>query len=179
MEFLNEVSEKEFQAIKELDKTIPQTPKNGTCYWVKVNENDFLHKIYIIIQGTPQNPIGWERFAYDPCLGCYSRRVYNANYYVGDELLEEYPILQTKYFDRIKKMVENFSREEMIQSPLLYLANMKTGPYVIRESVRRHIAAYINYFILKKEKFEPIGNAICMVADDEQFCNSRIPKDFC
>ena len=76
-------------------------------------------------------------------------------------------------------MVENFSREEMIQSPLLYLANMKTGPYVIRESVRRHIAAYINYFILKKEKFEPIGNAICMVADDEQFCNSRIPKDFC
>ena len=42
MEFLNEVSEKEFQVIKELDKTIPQTPKNGTCYWVKVDKNDFL-----------------------------------------------------------------------------------------------------------------------------------------
>jgi len=180
MEFLQEVSKEKCNEIRKLCCPIPQTPDNWTCYWVKVSKNDFLHNIYIIIQGTAQKPIGWERFVYDPCLGCYSQRVYDSGYRISDELMKEYLVLQTEYFDKIKERVENFSRKKMLLSPLLYLANKKTGPYMIRESVRRHIAAYIHYFILKKEKFESISeNAICMIPNDEQFNESKIPNNFC
>lgn len=179
MEFLDKVSEKEFQEIKKLDNTIPKPFPNWKYYWVKVSENDFLHKIHIIPQGTPQDPIGWGRFSPHLCLGHYSKQVLDSGYYIGDELIQEYPELQTKYFNEIKEIAKNFSKQKMLCSPLCYWANKKTGPYVIRESIRRHIAAYIHYFILEEEKLEPISNAICMIPDDEQFNTPIIPNDFC
>ena len=179
MEFLGEVSEKEFQEIKKLDNSIPETFPNWKYYWVKVSEDDFLHKIHIIPQGTSQSPIGWGRFSTHLCLGHYSKQVYDSGYYIGNELMQVYPELQTKNFDKIKNIVENFSRQKMLCSPLCYWANKKTGSYAIRESIRRHVAAYIHYFILEEEKFEPISNAICMIPDDEQFNIPIIPNDFC
>jgi len=180
MEFLNEVSEKECQEIKKLYPPIPSIVDNWKCYRVKVTEDDFLHKIHLIVQGTPQNPIGWERFSLESCLGHYSQQVYNSNYLIPKELFAVYPQLQTKNFDIIKERSKNFSREKMLLEPLLYLANKKTGPYMLRESVRRHIAAYIHYFILRKEKFESISNkAYCIIPNDEQFHETKIPKNFC
>lgn len=179
MDFLREVSEEEFQEIEKLRDITPSIPENWTCYWVKVSKNDFLHNIHIVVQGTPQNPIGWERFAYDTCLGCYSQRVHNSEYRISDELMKVYPKLQTENFDVIKYRVEHFSREKMLRSPLWYQANTKAGPYMIWESVRRHIAAYIYYFILEKEELEPISYAICMLPDDEKFNRSIIPNKFC
>ena len=87
--------------------------------------------------------------------------------------------LQTENFDVIKHRVEHFSREKMLHSPPWYLANKKTGPYMLREGVRRHIAAYIYYFILEKEKFETIDYAICIIPDNKKFNIPRIPNNFC
>ncbi len=181
MEFLDKVSEEECKEIKNLCvSTIPATPDNWTCHRVKVSKNDFLQNIYIIIQGNPQNPIGWEKFVYDPCLRCYSQQVYDSGYRISDELMNEYPILQTENFDEIKRRAENFSRKKMVSCPLLYMANKKTGPYMVLDSVRRHIAAYIHYFILENEEFEPISeNVFCMIPNDKKFNEFRIPTDFC
>ena len=180
MEFLNEVFEEECREIKKLYPPIPRIVDNWKCYRVKVTEDDFLHKIHIIVQGTPQNRIGWERFSPESCLGHYSQQVYNSNYLIPKELFAVYPQLQTKNFDIIKERAENFSREKMLLDPLLYLANKKTGPYMLRESVRRHIVAYIHYFILRKEKFESINNnAYCIISNEEQFYETKIPKNFC
>lgn len=181
MEFVDKVSEEEFQEILNLDSTIPPIPENWACYWVKVSEEDFLHRIHRVIQ-DPSVDLGvWEKFSLDSCLGCFSQQVYESRYRIQDDLMKKYPQLQKDNFDKIKDIVENFCLQKMLYSPLCYLANKKTGPYVIRESIRRHIAAYIHYFILKKEKFEPIVDkkAICMIPDDERYYNYEIPNKFC
>ena len=180
MEFLDEVSETDFQNIMKLDPTIPSILDHWKCHWVKVSEDDFTHNIHIITQGISSDFATWDVFDRHLCLGHYSKKVYDSNYYIGDELKEKYPSFQTQYFDKIKERVENFSREKMLCTPLCYLANERKGPYAIRESIKRHIAAYIHYFILKAEQFEQIdNNAICMIPDDGQFNSPMIPNDFC
>ena len=179
MEFLNEVSEEECQKIKKPYPPIPSIVDNWKCYRVKVTEDDFLHKIHLIVQGF--HPVAtWERFSTDLCLSHYAQKVYNSNYLIPKKLFAAYPLLQTDNFDIIKERANDFSRKKMLLEPLLYLANKKTGPYMLRESVRRHIAAYIHYFILRKEKFESISNnAYCIIPNDEQFYETKIPKNFC
>lgn len=180
MEFNSEVISSDLIRIRELDRTIPESLVNWKYYWVTVTENDFLHKIHVIVQGSPpEKLVGWQRFSTDTCLGCYSQQVFDSKYRISNELRNVYPILQTDNFDIIKQIVENFSRDEMLKTSLCYMANKQDGPYMIRESVRRHIAAYIHYFILRKEKFEPIDNTICMCPIDEKFVKRIIPNESC
>lgn len=174
MEFLCEVSGEEFQNLQNLEPQLDPLSPFCKYYWVTVTEEDFLKKIHILVQGTQEGT--WECFSTESCLGCYSQKVYASNYQLPEEKQQKYPNLQTKYFDEIKQRVERFSREEMLLTPLWYKADKKTGPYMIRESMRRHIAAYIHYFILKKETFKPISNnAICQIPSNWRI----IPTNFC
>ena len=178
MEFLDEVSEKEFEVIRRLDSSIPTIPEHCKCYWVKVSKDDFLHNIHLIQQGV-QDFATWDVFDIHLCLGYYAKRVKCNDYLIGKHLKDKFPLLQSANFDVIKTRTNEFSRTKMIETPLCYWANSKEGPYIIRESIRRHIAAYIHYFILKKEDFSPIEkNAICMITDDG-YSFPQIPYDLC
>ncbi len=177
MDFLREVTKEEFQKIKNADPSIPSPQIGCRYYWVIVTEEDFRKKIHIIVQGL--HPVAtWERFSANLCLEHYAQKVRDSNYQLPEKTRQEFPTFQP-YFDEIKKRSVGFSREKMLLTPLCYKANKKTGPYMIRESVRRHISAYIHYFISEREKFESLDNAICMIPDNEQYQFPEVPNDFC